>query len=80
MKDAGLLLEKKLITVHDVTQNFEYYLSAIFSYPEIKAYVKWAREEAEDDDIYNRAEWAYEEVKKSDAIDKAKKKKVHNGK
>ena len=75
LEDVGLLLEKKLIDVRDVTQNFEYYLSAIFSYTPIKDYIKWAREEAEDDDIYGKAEWACDEVHKFDALDKALKKK-----
>ncbi len=75
LEDVGLLLEKELIDVHDVTQNFEYYLNAIFSSSEIKAYIKWARDQAKDNDIYSKAEWAYHVV---EAYDKsAKKRKVN---
>jgi len=62
LEDLGLLFYKGMITIEDADQQFEYYLKTIFEDNEIKAYINWAREQANDNDIYSKFELLYHSV------------------
>ena len=64
LEDVGLLLENKIITIEDVDQQFQYYVKTVFENPQIENYVTWAKEQAEDDDIYSNLKALNEKLTK----------------
>lgn len=52
LEDLSLLYKQKIITLYDVEQAFGYYIDLLYSYKPIRDYIKWAREEAGDEEIY----------------------------
>ena len=62
LEDAGLLLETGRITIEDADQQFQYYVSTVFTNSQIQAYIKWAKEQAKDNNIYHNIKTLHDKL------------------